>query len=144
MAALPQRALHPERIILRVQGPVGRPGQQGIHQDPQDVGLEPIDGKEGGAMGLLRMVVAVLFVAAGLAFPAAAAAQTPSIKGGGTTEEMTQFALAISAGRGHFECLMPALMNVQATVIGAEVTGGSSVSFEGTAYVTLPAGNPLD
>ena len=31
-------------------------------------------------MGLLRMVVAVLFVAAGLAFPAAAAAQTPSIK----------------------------------------------------------------
>jgi hypothetical protein len=91
-----------------------------------------------------RMVVAVLFVAAGLAFPAAAAAQTsPSIKGGGTTDEMSQFALAISAGRGHFECLMPALMNVQATVIGAEVTGGSSVSFEGTAYVTLPAGNPL-
>jgi len=88
------------------------------------------------------MVVAVLFVAAGLAFPAAAAAQTPSIKGGGTTEEMTQFALAISAGRGHFECLMPALMNVQATVTGAEVTG-SSASFEGTAYVTLPAGNPL-
>src|SRR6266496_6664553 len=77
--------------------------------------------KGGGAMGLLRMVVAVLFVAAALAFPAAAAAQTPSIKGGGTTEEMTQFALAISAGRGHFECLMPALMNVQATVIGAEV-----------------------
>ena len=56
---------------------------------------------------------------------------------------MSQFALAISAGRGHFECLMPALMNVQATVIGAEVTGGSSVSFEGTAYVTLSAGNPL-
>src|SRR5215472_6371846 len=38
---------------------------------------------------------------------------------------------------------MPALMNVQATVIGGEVTGGSSVSFEGTAFVTLPAGNPL-
>ena len=38
---------------------------------------------------------------------------------------------------------MPALMNVQATVIGAEETGGSSVSFEGTAYVTLSAGNPL-
>ena len=95
-------------------------------------------------MGLLRMVVAVLFVAAGLAFPAAAAAQTTtSIKGGGTTAEMTHFALAISDGRGHFECLMPALMNVQATVTGAEVTGSSSASFEGTAYVTLPAGNPL-
>jgi len=94
-------------------------------------------------MRLLRMVVAALFVAAGLAFPAAAAAQTPSIKGGGTTDEMSQFALAIGAGRGHFECLMPALMNVQATVTGAEVTGGSSASFEGRAYVTLPAGNPL-
>ena len=95
-------------------------------------------------MGFLRVVVAVLFVAAGLAFPAAAAAQTPpSVKGGGTTDEMSRFALAISAGGGHFECLMPALMNVQATVTGAEVTGGSSVSFDGTAYVTLPAGNPL-
>jgi hypothetical protein len=94
-------------------------------------------------MRLLRMVIAILFVAAGMAFPAAAAAQTPSIKGGGTTEDMTRFALAITAGSGHFECLMPALMNVQATVTGAEVTGGSSVSFEGTAYVTLPAGNPL-
>src|SRR5262245_21325599 len=62
--------------------------------------------RKGGAMGFLRMVAAVLFVTAGLAFPAAAAAQTPSIKGGGTTEEMTQFALAIGAGRGHFECLM--------------------------------------
>jgi len=95
-------------------------------------------------MRLLRMAVAVLFVAAALAFPAAAAAaQTPSIKGGGTTGDMTRFALAISSGRGHFECLMPALMNVQATVMGAEMTGGSSASFEGTAYVTLPAGNPL-
>ena len=94
-------------------------------------------------MRLLRMVAAVLFVAAGLAFPAAAAAQTPSIKGVGTTEDMTHFALAISDGRGHFECLMPALMNVQATVTGAEMTGGSSVRFDGTAYVTLPAGNPL-
>ena len=98
-------------------------------------------------MRLLGMVVAVLFVAAGLAFPAAAAAQTTSqtasIKGGGTTEEMTHFALAISDGRGHFECLMPALMNVQATVTEAEMTGGTSASFVGTAYVTLPAGNPL-
>ena len=94
-------------------------------------------------MRFVRMVAAVLFVAAGLAFPAAAVAQTsPSVKGGGTTGE-TRFALAVSAGSGHLECLMPALMNVQATVTGADMTGGSSVSFEGTAYVTLPAGNPL-
>src|SRR5215469_16500589 len=50
-------------------------GQQGIHQDFQAAGLEAIDGK-GGAMGFLRMVAAVLFVTAALAFPAAAAAQT--------------------------------------------------------------------
>ena len=94
-------------------------------------------------MGFPRIIVAVLFVAAGLAFPAAAAAQTsPSITGGGTTGD-TRFALAISTGSGHFECLMPALMNVQATVTGADMTGGSSVSFDGTAFVTLPAGNPL-
>src|SRR5712691_13525024 len=93
-------------------------------------------------MGLLRTVVALLFVAAGLAFPATAA-QPPSIKGGGSTAEMTQFALAITAGRGHFECLMPALMNVQATVTGASMIGASSASFEGTAFVTLPAGYPL-
>jgi hypothetical protein len=93
-------------------------------------------------MGLLRMVAAMLFVAAGLAFPAAAA-QAPSIKGGGTTADMTRFALAISAGRGHFECLMPALMNVQATVTGAEMSAADSASFAGTAFVTLPAGNPL-
>jgi hypothetical protein len=93
-------------------------------------------------MGLVRAVVATLFVAAGLALPATAA-QAPSIKGGGATAEMTQFALAITAGRGHLECLMPALMNVQATVTGVTVTGASSAAFEGTAFVTLPAGNPL-
>src|SRR5262245_32399980 len=109
------------------QGSRGRPRipAQGIRQDPQDVGLEAIAGKKGVRCKFFRMVITVLFVAAGLAFPAAAAAaQKPSVKGGGTTREMTQFALAISAGRGHFECLMPALMNVQATVIGADVTGG--------------------
>jgi hypothetical protein len=93
-------------------------------------------------MGLVRAVVVTLFVAAGFAFPASAA-QAPSIKGGGSTAEMTQFALAITAGKGHFECLMPALMNVQATVTGADMIGASSASFEGTAFVTLPAGNPL-
>jgi hypothetical protein len=93
-------------------------------------------------MKLIRAVVVTLVVAAGLAFPAAAA-QAPSIKGGGSTEEMTQFAIAVTAGRGHFECLMPALMNVNAKVSGADMTGDNSASFDGTAFVTLPAGNPL-
>jgi len=93
-------------------------------------------------MGLLRMVVATFLVAAGVAFPATAA-EAPSIKGGGATADMSRFGLAISGGRGHFECLMPALMNVQATVTGAEMIGANAASFEGTATVTLPAGNPL-
>jgi hypothetical protein len=92
-------------------------------------------------MGFLRTLVAMGFVAAGLAFPATAA-QAPSVTGGGTTADLTRFALAITAGTGHFECLMPALMNVQATVTGADI-GAGSASFEGTATVTLPAGNPL-
>jgi hypothetical protein len=93
-------------------------------------------------MGLLRSVAAMLAVLVALALPATAA-QAPTIKGGGTTADMTRFALAVTAGTGHFECLMPALMNVQATVTAAAMTGASSAGFEGTAYVTLPAGNPL-
>src|SRR5215510_3760727 len=31
-------ALHPASIVLRVQAPGGRPGQQGVHQGPQDRG----------------------------------------------------------------------------------------------------------
>lgn len=94
-------------------------------------------------MGLLRIVVAVLFVAAGLAFPAAAAAQD-----------------ALDERRRHDRGDDPVCSGDQrrqrpfrvpdarpderpATVTGAQVTGGSSASFEGTAYVTLPAGNPL-
>ena len=98
-------------------------------------------------MGLRRTLAAMFVVAAGLAFPATAA-DAPSIHGGGATvgdtkAETTRFAFAISAGSGHFECLMPSLMNVQATVTGAQMTGVGSASFEGTATVTLPAGNPL-
>ena len=98
-------------------------------------------------MGFLRTLVTMVFVAAGLAFPATAA-DAPSIHGGGTTAgatkaETTRFALAITTGGGHFECLMPALMNVQASVTGAQMTGPGSASFQGMATVTLPAGNPL-
>jgi hypothetical protein len=93
-------------------------------------------------MRFLGMLVAMSLLAAGLAL-SATAAQTPAVQGGGTTADMTRFALAISAGSGHFECLMPGLMNVQATVTGTEMIGTDSASFEGTATVTLPAGNPL-
>ena len=98
-------------------------------------------------MRFLRTLAAMVFVAAGLVFPATAA-DALAIHGGGTTAgatkaEATRFALAISAGSGHFECLMPALMNVQASVSGAQLTGAGSASFQGMATVTLPAGNPL-
>jgi hypothetical protein len=86
--------------------------------------------------------MAVVAAAVTFALPATAV-QAPTIKGGGTTGDMTRFALAVTAGTGHFECLMPALMNVQATVTGAEMTGAGMADFQGTAYVTLPAGNPL-
>jgi hypothetical protein len=93
-------------------------------------------------MGAFRKLAAMILVVAGLALPATAA-QAPSINGGGTTADMTRFALAVSGGTGHFECLMPALMNVQATVTGVTMTGATSATFHGMAYVTLPAGNPL-
>jgi len=56
-----------------------------------------------------------------------------------TAEELK---LAISAGGGHLECLMPAVMNLQASVSGAQMTGAGSDSFHGMATVTLLAGNP--
>ena len=93
-------------------------------------------------MRLLRTLCLAVLVAAALAVPVGAS-PSPSIKGGGTTDSMTMFALAITDGRGHFECLMPALMNVNGTVTSAEMTGAGSASFQGTAFVTLPAGNPL-
>src|SRR5262245_35810920 len=61
---------------------------------------------------------------------------------GATKAETTRFALAISAGGGHLECLMPAVMNLQASVSGAQMTGAGSDSFHGMATVTLLAGNP--
>ncbi len=67
----------------------------------------------------------------------------PSISGGGSTSGMTRFALAIHAGTGHFECLMPAAMTVEATVTSVDAATLSSASFQGTAQVTLAAGNPF-
>jgi hypothetical protein len=55
---------------------------------------------------------------------------------------MTRFALAVQHGSGHFECLMPALMTVEATVTSAG-TSGTTATFAGFATVTLAAGNPF-
>ncbi len=66
-----------------------------------------------------------------------------NISGGGSTDTMTRFALGIHDGRGHFECLMPALMTVEATVTSASVTGTGRATFSGTAVITLAKGNPF-
>jgi hypothetical protein len=93
-------------------------------------------------MRFLRTFCLVVLMAAALAVPVGAS-PSPSIKGGGKTDSMTMFSLAITDGHGHFECLMPALMNVNGTATSADMTGADSASFQGTAFVTLPAGNPL-
>ena len=63
--------------------------------------------------------------------------------GGGSTDTMTRFALAMHNGSGHFECLMPALMTVEATVTSASMTGPGRARFSGTAVITLANGNPF-
>jgi hypothetical protein len=56
---------------------------------------------------------------------------------------MTRFALAVQGGTGHFECLMPAMMTVEAKVTGIDSISASDASFHGTASVTLAANNPF-
>ena len=73
----------------------------------------------------------------------AAAKSGPSISGGGSADDMTRFALAINGGSGHFECLMPGVMAVQATVTGVDAAGSTSASFHGLAGVNLSSGNPF-
>src|SRR5205807_5821411 len=65
----------------------------------------------------------------------------PNITGGGMTDTMTRFALAVHHGTGHFECLMPGLMTVEATVIKVTAIGGGTASFTGVATVTLAHNN---
>lgn len=72
----------------------------------------------------------------------AAASGGANVTGGGTTSGMTRFTLAIHNGKGHFECLMPGLMTVEATVTSA-TAGGGTASFAGVARVTLAKGNPF-
>ena len=92
-------------------------------------------------MMLLPAVLLVWMVAAG----PASAAPGNSIKGGGTTGASgeTRFALAITNGTGHFECLMPSLMTVEATVTGVDSISSTAAAFHGKARVTLAANNPF-
>jgi hypothetical protein len=96
--------------------------------------------------GPMRIIAlgAVLLVWAVLAGPAAASAG-PSIRGGGTTgaDGETRFALGITNGTGHFECLMPSIMTVEATVTKVDSATATAASFEGTAQVTLAVNNPF-
>jgi hypothetical protein len=91
--------------------------------------------------GLLRLAFPLVIVLAA-ALPASASTG-PSIRGGGSANDMTRFALAVTAGTGHFECLMPAVMTVQATVTGVDDATQASAAFHGVADINLSAGNPF-
>jgi len=91
---------------------------------------------------LARTLGAAVFIATALAVPAGAGS-APAVHGGGSSADMTRFALAIDNGVGSFECLMPALMTVEARVTGIDAIGATSASFHGTASVTLATGNPF-
>jgi hypothetical protein len=75
----------------------------------------------------------------------ASASAGPDIHGGGNTGASgeTRFALAITNGTGHFECLMPSIMTVEATVTKVNSATSTSATFEGTAQVTLAVNNPF-
>jgi hypothetical protein len=93
-------------------------------------------------MRLVRYLGILLLLGAALAAPAQAATGS-SIHGGGSASDMTRFALAISGGTGHFECLMPAMMTVEATVTGIDTISETAASFHGSASVTLSTHNPF-
>lgn len=93
-------------------------------------------------MRSMRLPIALMLLIAVLAVPAHAATG-PSIHGGGSASDMTRFALAIDNGVGHFECLMPSMMTVEATVIGVDSTSATTASFHGVAQVTLAVNNPF-
>jgi hypothetical protein len=90
------------------------------------------------ALGAVAALAGVFVMSA-----AAAAGPGPSIHGGGSASDMTRFALAISGGTGHFECLMPRVMTVQAAVTHTSWANSTSAGFEGTAAVNLAAHNPF-
>jgi hypothetical protein len=88
-------------------------------------------------MRRLRLLAAVFAVAGAFAAPASANPGA-SVIGGGSASDMTRFGLAVHNGSGHFECLMPAVMTVEASVSSA-TAGGGWATLTGTATVTLAA-----
>jgi hypothetical protein len=88
-------------------------------------------------MRRVRVLAALLALAGALAVPASAGSG-PTVTGGGSASDMTRFALAVNGGTGHFECLMPALMTVEASVSSTTVSGGWA-TLSGSATVTLAA-----
>lgn len=66
----------------------------------------------------LAVLVAVSMAVVG---SAQAARTGTSIHGGGSANDETRFGIAINGGSGHFECLMPGVMTVQATVSATPV-----------------------
>jgi hypothetical protein len=88
------------------------------------------------------VVLAALLVGSASAVPAGATTGA-AIHGGGSASDMTRFALAVQGGTGHFECLMPAAMTVEARVTGLDTINAAAASFHGTAQVTLAANNPF-
>jgi hypothetical protein len=92
----------------------------------------------------LRLALTLGVVLSLFTFAAAPAVASggANITGGGMTDTMTRFAFAIHDGSGHFECLMPGLMTVEATVTNASAMGGTA-SFTGVATVTLAHNNPF-
>jgi len=91
--------------------------------------------------GALSLGVVLSLFAVGAA-PVSASGGT-NIPGGGMTDTMNRFALAVHDGTGHFECLMPGLMTVEATVTKVTAIGGGTASFTGVATVTLAHNNPF-
>jgi len=93
-------------------------------------------------MRLIRSLVVSVVVAGALVVPASAGLG-PSVHGGGSADDMTRFGVGISGGTGHFECLMPAVMTVQAAVTGVDWANSTSARFHGVAAVNLAANNPF-
>jgi len=88
-------------------------------------------------MRRLRLLAAVFAVAGAFAAPASANPGA-SVTGGGSASDMTRFGLAVHNGSGHVECLMPAVMTVEA-IVGSATAGGGWATLTGTATVTLAA-----
>jgi hypothetical protein len=87
------------------------------------------------------VLAALLGVAVALAAPVSAE-PGPDVTGGGSASDLTRFALAVHNGVGHFECLMPGVMTVEANVTSTTVSSDWA-TLHGTAAVTLAAHTPF-